>query len=139
MEQYAVRMQKWVRGQTVRRKLSAGEFVKLESEAEAKNKELIKAGAFVLTYSTNASLFWSGISRITGPPTSQLEQPILTSIEDEHVNANDSHSWFEAANHGYQTTSAIEWRFVVCPSDDESWPGTIHDPAVRAADVIPAP
>ena len=60
-------------------------------DAEALNAEFMKKGAFTLSYSTDPALFWSGLSRLTGPPTVQTVQANLLSMKEEHMNGADSH------------------------------------------------
>ena len=48
------------------------------------------AGAFTLSYSTNASQFWSGLTALTGEPISQADSSLIESMEYEHCDEEDS-------------------------------------------------
>ena len=57
-----------------------------------------KKGAFTLSYSTDASIYWGGLTRLTGVPTPQSERPLLESLAAEHTDAADSDEPFEVGN-----------------------------------------
>jgi len=107
----------------------AGTAKDVKMSAEELNAEAVKKGAFTLSYSTDASLYWNGLTRLTGPPGSQLEKPVMAWMDDEHCNSIDSDETFEVGNYGTATTSRAEWLFVVSPDtgldilDLDDWPG----------------
>ena len=42
------------------------------------------------SYTTDASVYWGGLARLTGKPTDQMERSLYSSIEHEHCSAIDS-------------------------------------------------
>ena len=94
------------------------------------NEEFVKQGAFTLSYSTDASLYWAGLSRITGAPGDQTQRPLIEAMEEEHCAEADSRELFQVGNYNTITTSEIEWYFVTRPADGlelleiTEWPGT---------------
>ena len=48
-----------------------------ENDAERRNEQAKKSGAFTLSYSTDPSLYWTGLTALTGPPTSQVHPTYL--------------------------------------------------------------
>ena len=58
--------------------------------AEELNAEAVKKGAFTLSYSTDASLYWKGLTRLTGAPGSAMERPVVAFMCGEHCDAVDS-------------------------------------------------
>lgn len=128
---------KWTRVNLHRSKLSGLEkkmsltsvTKEAKKSAEEINAEAVKKGAFTLSYSTDASLYWSGLTRLTGAPGSQMEKPIMQWMEEEHCTVIDSDDTFEVGNYGTHTTSRAEWFFVVRPDDGlevlglDEWPG----------------
>jgi hypothetical protein len=61
-----------------------------------------------LTYGHMRS-FFAGLEGLVGPPSVSLNE----AIELEHCGSTDSHESFKAPNYGTETTSCIEYHFVV--------------------------
>lgn len=126
---------RWTRLQLQKNKLAgkqpnlASAALDARKSAEEMNADAVKKGAFTLSFSTDASLYWNGLSRITGSPGSQMEKPIMTWMEEEHCSSVDSNEVFEVGNYGTATTSRAEWLFVVHPDQGldilqlDEWPG----------------
>jgi len=97
---------------------------------EQLNEKFKKSGAFTLSYSTDASLYWAGLTKLLGDPPSAIECPVEKGMRAEHCEAIDSNVEFEVGNYGTITTSRIEWCFVASPEmgpeqvDLYEWPGT---------------
>ena len=100
--------------------------------AEELNEQAKKSGAFTLSYSTDASLYWGGLKRLTGPPVDQTRNTLDHAMAAEHTQSADSDEPFETGNYGLYSTSRIEWAFVVADNHDtareelgiDEWPGT---------------
>ena len=62
------------------------------------------------------STFYSGLEGVIGPPQPDLQE----GLRRDHCKADDSNWWFTAMNYGVNTTSLIEWWFVVNPKEGVS-------------------
>lgn len=102
------------------------------------NEAAKKKGAFTLAFSTDASLYWEGLNRVTGPPVDQMKDSIINAMIAEHLNSNDSDEFFEVGNYGTVTCSSIEWYFVTDPENGleilglEEWPGSEPERDLRS-------
>ena len=101
-----------------------------KNDAERRNEEAKRSGAFTLSYSTEPALYWKGLTTLTGEPTPQIERSLFDSMTHEHINMDDSTEYFEVGNYGTVTQTRIEWLFVTNPANGlevlgmEEWPGT---------------
>ena len=129
---------------------AAAEAARPKTAAEL-NAEAQANGGFTLSYSTDASLYWDGLTRLIGPPRDPMVFPILASMEHDHMHNIDADVSFTVGNYGTTTTSRVEWLFVtdpvfgidtlreqkikLGPSYLSAWPGTVafFEEAKRAA------
>ena len=83
--------------------------------AEDMNAQFSTSGAITLFYSNDNELFYQGLERVVGKCGGEagiMERSLMEAMADEHCDAADSDTIFEATNHAIKTTSRIEWAFV---------------------------
>ncbi len=104
-------------------------------EAQIFHDELSTGGDYNILGHGPVEDFHRGLEYFLGPPKKLLYE----AMEREHCNSSDSDLEFFAANYGVQTTSKIEWNFVIDPSEKklaelniEEWPSESKlDPNLR--------
>ena len=82
--------------------------------------KFLQDGAGTLAYS-GLSSFFRGLEGRIGAPHPR----VLDAMCREHTAHGDAHDFFTTGNYGIESTSAIEWRFVVAPdlgAPSEGWP-----------------
>ena len=100
--------------------------------AELRNEQFLLQGAALLSYSTDSSMYWSGLPRLLGEPPDPTASPLLETMREEHCAAVDAQRPFRPQNYPTETTAEIEWLFVNEPADGsltklglDAWPGTL--------------
>lgn len=88
----------------------AGGGTSTTSAAEALSGKFAAENAFTLHYG-KLDMFYSGLEGRLGRPQPNL----YVAMEDEHTRSIDSRDEFTTSNYGVETTSQIEWWFVVDP------------------------
>lgn len=98
---------------------------KAASATELHGKFVQEGGAFTLSYG-GLKTFYGGLERLVGAPNAK----VLPEMHKEHVANADSDEPFRPDNYGIETTSRIEWSFVVEPTAEgvlsrlgiDAWP-----------------
>lgn len=125
-------------GESITDVINAKQVQEEKMTAAQMNEAAKKKGAFTLAFSTDASLYWDGLARITGPPVDQMKSSIADAMLHEHTTSVDSDEFFEVGNYGTVTCSSIEWYFVTDPENGldilglEEWPGSEPERDIRS-------
>ena len=77
------------------------------------------SSSFEMAFASTAE-FFGGLETLIGSPT-MVHGSIMTSMDHEHLQRDDSHREFTSTN-GVATTSALEWEFVASPVAGKNYP-----------------
>ena len=114
-------------GEAVWAALSKLNAVKVASASELHGKFVQDGDAFTLAYGT-LSTFFGGLQGLIGAPDAKLEQ----SMAREHLDSADSKLMFRTSNYGMDTSSELEFHFVVDPQTGQQLLGIDAYPVERA-------
>ena len=84
------------------------------ASSEELHSKFADAGAYELKH-LGLTAFFAGLEGMIGSPSPGSVDDVMESMEAEHKRGPESNETFKTGNYGLDTTSAIEWAFVVAP------------------------